>query len=1190
MARAKANARLALQLAVGQLQLHAGPDTRITATSDILVPGATGSPNRMTGVWKSRKLNPESPAALYANKDTEFLGWLVSNEDSGAVRTTDQAFGQSAPIDNPVTLFSNNVLGTGATVITGGRVPVQDVLSGTNPSGHYAYNVQDEGVKARIDLGTPEAAGTDLAAQTQVLGVGQNPGLDRLKLDGSTYITQPTDPLTPGKLISLSEADIGFGTGRGEFAKKLNDLTPHSLGLLTNVVDGGLKKDLNLMAETATPPTEFAGKGIYESSSLEFNSIPGSDRSWNQALEFARMFNDPAKVIKDGSTPVVKAYAPSNWNASAGTGIATTAKPSGLVLMPSIAKVQMVFSIAARDIYRSTTPYPPLPPQVNAENATSLRPGLQGPWNNSMNGKVHSDDTSTPGVNESGSDFTPKKQPSPYVYLLHLIWSPIITLHNPYNVAMEFPSLKVEFQNIPFQLQVFRQTDGQPGFVKQSNSMQSFQRMMNAAQGNKTFGITLKNHLSNGTSIRLAPGEVKVFSIEVPGMDSFKFNPGSDWAKYFWDIHGNRTVAGGEVLNEFQLEKNITATPGWRGAEYGFDHDALQGLGGAVVSTKETYQGQTYERGRNVFMQPADKMKIQFAPIPDTAAPNSTKFAVQATLPGMNPDATARTSMIEFDYGSNEGLRNRLKQTWPEPASNTGYFETEEWEAQTDLRDKWDLLLSDYNNNKPFALFSAYAKTTYGGENDSAQDGSYAGKPWMFNNTTGPVSVQNITTEHPAVHSYEINFESLPGDTDNSVEVDANQRGNFITGHSKVHGVQFGSVYDIPLAPLQSLVSLNGANLGSSYYNPNFTMPIGNSYAHPMLNTSSIKTAAGGADHSFLLNSILFDGFYCSGIQSNTSDFGDGRTVNQIVTGFFDSTKPLVDRRLTPYFADGATQTEIEDKMKAQEAYKEAAAYMVLKGAFNVNSTSVDAWKAMLSSMAKTGGQLNDPTAGVSKLSDQTDDKGARFSRFRLPNSEDVDSKETYWQGGRELTRTQLDDLAQKIVDQVKLRGPFLSLGEFVNRKVGASAPETLAGALQTAIDDAGLNKDLAEDNDAGYEITGQKIAEYVNPSIANPEALEGSSAQGAPGFLTQADLLSVLGNAISARSDTFVIRAYGDAVDVQGKVLARAYCEAVVQRTPEYVNEADAATVAQPVNTDNQKFGRQFQIQSFRWLNPDEV
>lgn len=51
MAIARANARMALMIAIGELQQHAGPDTRVTASADILDP-ANPSP---LGVWKSKR-------------------------------------------------------------------------------------------------------------------------------------------------------------------------------------------------------------------------------------------------------------------------------------------------------------------------------------------------------------------------------------------------------------------------------------------------------------------------------------------------------------------------------------------------------------------------------------------------------------------------------------------------------------------------------------------------------------------------------------------------------------------------------------------------------------------------------------------------------------------------------------------------------------------------------------------------------------------------------------------------------------------------------------------------------------------------------------------------------------------------------------------------------------------------------
>ena len=87
-------------------------------------------------------------------------------------------------------------------------------------------------------------------------------------------------------------------------------------------------------------------------------------------------------------------------------------------------------------------------------------------------------------------------------------------------------------------------------------------------------------------------------------------------------------------------------------------------------------------------------------------------------------------------------------------------------------------------------------------------------------------------------------------------------------------------------------------------------------------------------------------------------------------------------------------------------------------------------------------------------------------------------------------------------------------------------------------------------------------------------------------------DLLTPLGPALQARSDTFTIRAYGSSTDRNGKVLARAWCEATLQRVPEYLDPADEPETRAPelVSAINRAFGRQFRIVNFRWLNSEEI
>ena len=101
----------------------------------------------------------------------------------------------------------------------------------------------------------------------------------------------------------------------------------------------------------------------------------------------------------------------------------------------------------------------------------------------------------------------------------------------------------------------------------------------------------------------------------------------------------------------------------------------------------------------------------------------------------------------------------------------------------------------------------------------------------------------------------------------------------------------------------------------------------------------------------------------------------------------------------------------------------------------------------------------------------------------------------------------------------------------------------------------------------------------------------QGYRSTGIPGWLTQADVLQVIGPSLTARSDTFRIRTFGEALDAKGNSVAKAYCEAIVQRVPAYLDPANIPSArGADLSTLNKTYGRQFQIIAFRWLSPNEI
>ena len=276
------------------------------------------------------------------------------------------------------------------------------------------------------------------------------------------------------------------------------------------------------------------------------------------------------------------------------------------------------------------------------------------------------------------------------------------------------------------------------------------------------------------------------------------------------------------------------------------------------------------------------------------------------------------------------------------------------------------------------------------------------------------------------------------------------------------------------------------------------------------------------------------------------------------------------------------------------------ATYLMAEGSFNVNSTSVAAWKALLSGLKgdKLNLLINDYTIGEGALNADTPVGVAAIQNagsFSSSDLLDANEPKNQWTGYRTISDPEIDQLANAIVKQVKLRGPFLSMSDFINRRLDASNTAfSKLGALQAAIDDPSVTIN-AHFRDAKERTIGGKTGANVDSAeFAFPEAIASTDAvaYGSNPYVDQSEILQNVGNQLTVRGDTFVIRAYGDAFDQNGNVVARAWCEADVQRIPEYVDTSDSAHLDQDSlnSTINQRFGRRFVIVQFRWLTNKEI
>jgi hypothetical protein len=378
----------------------------------------------------------------------------------------------------------------------------------------------------------------------------------------------------------------------------------------------------------------------------------------------------------------------------------------------------------------------------------------------------------------------------------------------------------------------------------------------------------------------------------------------------------------------------------------------------------------------------------------------------------------------------------------------------------------------------------------------------------------------------------------------------------------------------------------------------------------------------------------------------NKSAAIDLKTMTGVKTALESGYNPLANKRVT-YIPDTSKTTDtLANTIFPNYLSFPHPSYLgrrsLYNGGFNVNSTSKAAWKAVLGAMKSQ------------KMPDGNIATGTALTRFaRAFGTNDGSNKP--WECYHDITDKQLDDLAAAVVNEVRRRGPFMSLSDFVNRRLVNDDNFGLKGALQAAIDSTDINGGTEIGNSGGTFSNYRQTVEGGNQTLSPPyfpvkpndrfpsaRAMSKTNSdkdimagQGAPGIISQMDVLNSVGPNLAARSDTFVIRAYGEAFDNNGQSIGKAWVEVVTQRSSDFIaltdqqaqslNISAEPNVRAPAYRDNNKvasrsdydakpiidmyqrntssdvtknqlinlnriLGRRFKHVSTKWLNPQDI
>lgn len=1147
-ALAKANARLALMQAIGQLQRTMGPDQRVSATAEILRKDVKQP--HWTGVWRSTLDNGGSFMSRndlagslrderweqQLDPAEEVMEWLVSGNGDPTAASSAAMIGLFNDGNRPVV-----------------EVPKLEVAGKSGGvAGHLAWWTGDLGVRANLRTNDPRAG---LAANRADPGSGglfrvmTSQAADMKLMDGGVELENgDRDKLVSPRMVSLVGVDAGW-------SRKHNfDFTTDSSGVLADVADGGLKHDLTAYFQTGGVAPFKNLAGLTDNDSLVGPTVqPGVGAAVSRYASAGPRFGllrDWARLAVPFSGKNVSARLP-EFDPAAGK------------------------SSSARALANEQ------PVKLAGNQQAALQPILVEATNFTQM-----------------STYLNKDGPTKWYQIRQLMY-PRVVLWNPYNCDLKFDHSIIMIQgNGRQEMRTLNRTSSGYEFIAdwlnfeggRSIQFGGVAGILDSEGYNDPY---MGSYYFSIPATTFRPGECLVFSpakaAEYDGYSAYRPT----------DYNLNENILSCEVMPDpgrcYYVSASDYADPNDPNENFGIDflpfefwYEPTPNIFGTGANGID-FQG---DDSRAILKQVPARAKVTFE--------SFDKLPQLSVLSGSLQYGAGREPRIAWsEYGHMP--MQLLDKDRPRPTvipsvrtregNRLRWFEEHESNRKSGALAGTpyleDALLANWNPRASFILRSPWENI-----------GGIA--PWFFGAYTRDLFDQRVSWDDQA---------PVP-------------RGG------RYHGNPFGPpqegngsyvLFDVPRSEtgLVSIGQFQHAKLSDLIWHPSYA--VGNSLADPRLGTGGFGGLNRTASISSQTSSASLGGFGASEIgwsddtrrAAGKDDWaatarailGDVPASDNLVYDLsFEVNQKLWDRYYlssgSPFekrkFLEGAAMfplpngrmvlapaTRASATVDRLTDFHHSAYQLMVNGAFNVNSTRVEAWKALLGSTRRsgfgTGGNVPFP-----RVLNPRDDA--------WKNGDPADS-DAVWAGYRELTELEIGKLAQAIVAEVKLRGPFVSLADFVNRRLAGDETGRM-GALQAAIEKAGLNSTLTNEYPLNNKVA---LPDYSHPDhLPDATRLEqtlkpASKAWGAPAYLIQADVLQVLGPVLTARSDTFVIRAYGDAVDAAGRIQTRAWCEAVVQRTPQPL-DPDESGLNPRLAGQAGDFGRRFTITSFRWLSPEEI